>query len=784
VCSGKTLWKLEENGQLNPVGPFDDEPGEPIPFDVIEDRQGAVWMATARGLFHHDRNGFDPIPVAHRAVLSLLEDREGNIWAGTQGGGLTRIRPRALELEDTAANLPHGVVQSVCEQTNGIVWAVTEGGTIGRRDADGWHEVSAIGLGRKDTAACVASDPDGSVWIGTRSNLVHVQDGQFTIIGPAQGLRCQNVRSLLVSHAGALCVAGADPEVQWLKDGTFHTFEIPAGLGSVRTMSEDVAGNIWMATVKGGFFSAGPAGITNEAAWLPKMPPGSLSIRSLLATPDGGLWIGFAHWGLGRLKDGHFDHIGTEQGLYDDFISQVLADDNGWLWCGSDHGIFKIRRSEFEAVVAHHAEQVRSVVYGREEGISQTPAIFDHHPSAMRGRDGRLWMPTRLDLAVIDPEKVLEHQAPPPALLEQVSVDGRVLQNYRHALAALGDARTNAAASSADGVVELPRGHQRMEFKYTALSFSALENVDFRYRLEGLDDHWIDAGPVRQASYSRLPAGRYRFAVKACSSDGVWGPETASFAFVVLPYVWETWWFRVLATVAFMAVIGLAVRYVSFRRLRSRLQQMEQEAALGKERARIARDIHDDVGGSLTEIGMLIELALAHRGNGQNGDEAARLVARTRHATESLDAIVWAINPNNDSVPNLADYLSEFAVDFLGAASVRCRLDLPKALPELPLSPEARHNVFLVVKEALNNVVRHAKAEEVQLRIACDDGGLRIEIADNGRGFDGRSSGPGGNGLRNMHQRLASVGGKLTVDSRPGAGTRVRLELPMILKPC
>src|SRR6185369_69029 len=160
------------------------------------------------------------------------------------------------------------------------------------------------------------------------------------------------------------------------------------------------------------------------------------------------------------------------------------------------------------------------------------------------------------------------------------------------------------------GILRLPRNAGRLEFSYTAPSFSAPEDIRFRYQLEGFDDHWIDGGPFRQAGYPRLPAGNYRFKVKACNSDGVWSDDAATFAFAVLPCFWETWWFRFIAIAGLMGAVALLVRYVSFRRLRFSLRQAEQEAPLGRERARIARDIHDDVGGTLTEIGMLIDLAL------------------------------------------------------------------------------------------------------------------------------------------------------------------------------
>jgi signal transduction histidine kinase len=247
----------------------------------------------------------------------------------------------------------------------------------------------------------------------------------------------------------------------------------------------------------------------------------------------------------------------------------------------------------------------------------------------------------------------------------------------------------------------------------------------------------------------------------------------------VRPFIWETWWFRLLALVVFSASVFSVARYVSVRRLRAKVRRLEKENAIQNERARIAQDIHDDLGARMTQISLLTELTQQALAQPQKaGEHVNQIATLTRHGMNSLNEIVWAVNPRNDTLTDLLDYAGQYAVGFLQAAGVRCRVDFPAAPPARELSGEARHGLFLVVKESLNNVVKHAQATEVLLRATATDAGLQWEIADNGRGFSAVPDDALADGLRNMQQRLAEIGGVCSITSQPGAGTSIRFEIP------
>ena len=221
------------------------------------------------------------------------------------------------------------------------------------------------------------------------------------------------------------------------------------------------------------------------------------------------------------------------------------------------------------------------------------------------------------------------------------------------------------------------------------------------------------------------------------------------------------------------------VHSVSVRRLRTQMRQLEQQAALHKERARIAKDIHDDLGASLTQIGLLGELARQDRAEPDKASHHLEKISGiARQVLKSLDEIVWAVNPRNDTLAHLIDYAGQFAVDYLRVAGIRCRLDLPAHVPSRELSTDVRHNLFLLVKESIHNVVKHAHASEVWLRVVTTEAQLRLSVEDDGRGFEKPPGDPGADGLRNMRQRIADIGGECRIESQAGAGTKVIVELP------
>ncbi len=775
ICSGTHILKYTEKDGLEPAGEL---PAGATPTALMEDHEGALWIGTgANNLFRRDELGVESMPTSHGQIACLLEGREGNIWVGTFGGGLNRLRPRAVELLGTDAGLPFESVRSVCEDSAGTIWTTTENGLLAHQRGAGWAVMNLASNWPGGRANCVASDTNGALWIGSSdSGLLRLQDGKFTVWRARNGLASDSVRGLLVSSTGDLWISFAS-RLQRIHSNQIQNINLPSGTRYLRGMTEDAAGNIWVGTSEGSLFRIKDTSFSDETE---RVQGGPYSIRCLYATPDGALWIGYASFGLGRFKGGHYARLTTKQGLHEDFISQMVVDNLGRLWLAGNRGIFEIPVKELSDAMEGSKDRVRSVLYGRAEGLPSLQANYDMVPGATRSHDGRIWMAMRTGLAVVHTENIRDNPELPPVLVESLAVDDQPLAVYdSHSPFRDPDVRELADLRARSPDLKIGAHYRKIEFDFTALSFTAPENVNFRYRLEPFEDTWNEAGVQRSATYAHLNGGNYRFHVIACNNSGVWNDKGASLAFMVAPFFWQTWWFQTAVLATFTLCIIAIVRYVSFRRLHKRVRHLEQQTMLHKERARIAKDIHDDLGANLTQIALLSELAHQDMSTPQKASGHVDKISTTaRQVMKSLDEIVWAVNPRNDTLPHLVDYLGQFTLDFLRAPGIRCRLDLPEHPPALNVPADIRHNLFLAVKEALNNIVKHSGAKEVRLGVDVSNGTLRVMVKDDGQGFERRPDDAWADGLRNMQNRMGEIGGDCAIESHSGAGTTITFNVP------
>jgi signal transduction histidine kinase len=397
-------------------------------------------------------------------------------------------------------------------------------------------------------------------------------------------------------------------------------------------------------------------------------------------------------------------------------------------------------------------------------------------PAGLKTRSGLVCISTVKGIVLFDPQKQVANAPPVNVLLEDVLANGQ-LQQPEVETAETEEGAENLLTGSR---LVLPAGSRELEIHYTAISFASPEKLRFRYQLEGVDHDWIEAGERRTAYYHHVSPGDFLFRVLACNADGLWSLSGPTLAITVMPYPWEHTWFRILATVAVLTLMAGIIRLVERRRYRRRLALIETRHAVERERLRISQDMHDDIGSILTQVSQLSDL-----GQSETGGTTAmrghfeRIGGQARAAVQSLDEIVWATNPRNDDLPHFAEYICRFADELFEGGSIRCWQEVPTDLPRAPLTADIRHNVFLALKEAFTNVLKHSGASEVWLRLAVQDGQVGVWIEDNGRGFELTKSRDRGNGLENITSRLTSCGGEAEVTSTPGNGTKIRLQFPL-----
>jgi len=544
----------------------------------------------------------------------------------------------------------------------------------------------------------------------------------------------------------------------------------------VRSILKDHEGNLWIGTSEDGLYRIKDGNSTHFGR---QDGLGSDSIWCLHLDDQGTLWVGTCRGGLSRWQNGRFVTWTTKNGLINNVICQILEDANGNLWLGSYGGVFRISKKELNQSANEADPVVHCVGYNLEDGLPSIECQGGFQPSGYASPDGRLWFPTIKGLVVVDPKMTNPNSSPPTVVVEAVIADG--LPNpVKHELG-----KSDLILPTTEAVI--PPGNQRIEFQYTALSFSAPKGVRFKCRLEGLETEWEDAGTKRSAVYSHVPPGNYRFRVTACNSDGVWNETGASLAMVVRPYFWETKWFLTLIGLISLAVVVFIVRHSERRRMQRRLEKAERERAIEKERSRIAQDIHDELGANLTEIALLSEFAQEPSApQKQVQADLQKITIKARNLTQMMDEVVWAVAPQNDTLEKFVTYTCSFAEEYMQTAKIICRLEVPEFLPEIILNSDVRHNLFLTIKEALTNIVKHAVASEVKIQITLESGSLIVLIQDNGKGFlnsstlgsvENISTGGQRDGLYNMRKRIECIAGKMKLESLPGGGTCVRLTI-------
>jgi signal transduction histidine kinase/ligand-binding sensor domain-containing protein len=735
------------------------------------DQQGGVWFRHfGQGVFHARPDGAqrrissaDGLPGER--ITCWFQDREGNVWVGADRGGLVRLREKRFQVIGPAEGLPAPGAVSVCEDSQGAIWIGTYGGGLNRWQDGRLHSFTLPEGPTKGFIFSAWPDDKARLWLSAgREDLFVYEAGRIT--QPPWAVH--GIKATLLDRRGRLWL-GRNNGLSCLDNGVLESFGPSTGLEStdVHALAEDKDGDIWAGGGNGVLYRFHEDKFTAHRI---QDKFGQQAIWSLLPDADGTIWIGTFRGGLLRLKDGKFTRYTTDDGLPSDVICQILDDGTGELWIGSHKGIFHAAKSAFDKFASGESESVPCVAYGIYDGLPTLECSGGYQPAAWRGRDGRLWFATFKGVVSIHPDEMPANRLQPPVVLEEVKMDGK---------SALADL---ANRSGDEPAVRIPPGKHYFQFRYTALSFTAPDKVRFRYRLDGLENEWMEAGDRREAHYSHLPPGDYDFRVIACNNDGVWNEAGAALAFTILPYFYETAWFRVLVVIIVLGTVAGTVRFFVVRRMHRKMEQLERQRAVERDRARIARDIHDDLGAGLTRIMLQSELArtdTAHEVQSHLG----QIAETARGLTRTMDEIVWAVDPQHDTLGSLTDYATDFAETFLQVAGIRCRVDLPTTIPEMHLNAELRYNLFLALKEALNNIVKHARATEVWLRLRVEHEGFALVVEDNGRGLpdtpdDDRSDRiVSGHGLSNLDKRLRAVGGECAIRSTAGRGTRVEMKI-------
>ncbi|MHC1764095.1 MAG: two-component regulator propeller domain-containing protein [Verrucomicrobiia bacterium] len=743
---------------------------------LFGDFQGRLWLSATGDGIHCYRNGegaymLRPEQSAGNRIVNACLDREGSLWVATSEEGLERWTPRKLMTYTTENGLVHDDAWTICEARDGSVWMGTEGGLSRYRNGRFVNFPIPAEL-PESSVRSIVEDRSGVIWFGTIRAIHTVQQGEFPRLTLPGDWVESKIRTLHPAHDGALWI-GSVRGLSRMQAGQLTKFTTVDGLGSneVLALLESYNGDLWVGTAGGGLsrFHQGQFttfsttnGLSNNNVW------------ALYEDADGVLWIGTER-GLNRLEQDRLTSFTQSDGLPDDMVTCVIGDNWGRLWIGHDRGLYWVPREHFQEVAAGRRTQVTAVRYDESDGLLSLEVNGQRsNPVACQTRDGRLWFPTTKGVVVVDPAKVgLDAIAPLP-VIEEVRANGKLV--FNNGLQTVDGGQGMPTELNA---LHFPPGGARvLEFRYTACTFTAPEKALFRYRLVGLQDHWLDAGTRREIYFADLRPGEYRFELSACNHHGVWQERSAAVAFKVAPFFYQTWWFYGVSGAGLTGLVALTVGW-RVREVR-RIETLERLNALNSQRKRIARDIHDELGASLTQIA---QLSGHLRRYGQNpaklDQQAERIAAIAGDAVDSIGAIVWANNPEFDTLEDLVAYLRELAAGYFAEVPTTIRFDFPETVPSWPVSGMFRRNLVMLVREALQNVSKHAGADLVSFRVALRNNRVELDLSDNGRGLPVSGAFSAGNGLSNMRQRISELQGEFEVNSQPSQGTTIRARIPL-----
>jgi len=835
IVAGKWLSRFE-NGRFTNYAPDQRQLPVTAARAVVEDRRHQLWVGGMNGVGRFSAQGFTlaigEAQLAGRFVTCLAAGADGTVWIGSSGGVLALTPEGVVRSYRTSEGLPDPMVRALWCDRSGFIWAGTNRGVArfnGHRFTVALAETGLVSV------RSIAGDREGNLWVGDNSGLSRLRDEVFTVYGRSEGWPSVNPTTAFQDRAGRVWVgfhesglmlaAGAEQRVYTPRDGLpdnqiYSIRETRTGdllIGTRNGLAvmhgdsfrvyrpedrmhrfnvydalEDNAGRIWLATPAGlersdggrfaiiqpgepvpnalmvtlcvGQDGAVWAGTSGKGLWRVRGEERRLftgadglsndSVRSIYQDPEGTLWIGTNGGGLNSFRDGRFVRYTEKDGLLSDNVVKII-DDGTSFWLATTRGICRVPKSQLREFAAGQRKTLEPMNYGAADGLRSTQCAPEYPASAggVRLRDTTIWFPTANGMAVYDPRAVPHTRIAPVVHVVEMTAGGTPVDLSRPA--------------------RLAPGADRLQVRYTALHLSAPERVEYWYKLEGLDRDWWRAGSRRLCNYNSLPHGSYRFVVRALVPGAP--PADASYAFVLLPHYYETAWFRILAVVLLGGLVWLGFRM--------RVRQIGSRFALVlEERARLAREIHDTLAQGFVGISSQLDaVAMSMPENGSPARQYLEMARRmARHSLTEARRSMMDLRASVLEDRDLAAALEAGARVWTAGQPVEVSVE---AIGDRqPLPQEMEQQLLRIAQEAVANIVKHANASRIGIKLERESKSLRLRIVDNGRGFEERDAFAthGGHfGLIGMRERAERLGGELRLASQPGQGTEVEVSVPL-----
>jgi ligand-binding sensor domain-containing protein/signal transduction histidine kinase len=735
-----------------------------------EDRKGALWFGTEAGLVRFQDGKFVIFTTRHglpvNYIVTMYEDREGRLWVGTNAGGLVNLNIQIITAYSEKEGLPSKSYYPMLEDHAGNIW-IGGGGLYRLKEGQFSYYPLNIspdarrGHARFKQVSALYEDEDGRLWIGSDRDVFSFKDEKFMV----ETERIGSQTSALVVYAihrdknGTMWFCTNYGVIEY-RGGLSKRYTTDDGLPSrdAHTILEDREGSLWVGTYGGlARLSNGRFTSYTETDGL-----SSNRVRSLYQDREGVLWIGTYDGGLNRFKDGRFTRYTMSEGLFSNGVFQILEDDAGNFWMSSNQGICRVPLKQLNDFADGRIAALTPLSFGTADGMRSAECDGGQQPAGFRAHDGKLWFPTISGVVVVDPKALTLDPVPPPVVIQSVRLDRKEIDFTQP--------------------VRIYPEQQSVEVDYAGLSFIKPDHVRFRYKLEGADSDWVEAGSRRTAFYSHLPAGNYTFKVIAANKDGVWNEEAATLKIVIVPPFWRRWWFIALATTTFVAigVIVLRARIKKVKRARELQEAFSRQliASQEGERKRIAAELHDSLGQDLIVIKNWASMAkrFLEPGESRALKPLEEIASAAAHSIEEVREIAANLRPYQLDEIGLTEAINSMIEKVADSSGIRFAVETDSIDGLLP--SESEINLYRVVQEGVNNIVKHSGASNAEITITRDSQSIHIVIKDNGDGFELAqvlNKKDHGFGLTGISERVRILGGVQSIESVPGEGTTISI---------
>jgi len=723
---------------------------------LYEDSDGTLWIALREGVVRLRDGKFESVtlgdPTNPGVVYSIFRDREENVWIGFQSNGLGRLRTKQLFTLSKPNGLSNDSARSVFQDSTGTLWIGTVNGFAGYKNGTqvSYQSLNGLPIG---SVKSIGEDKEGNLWIGAEQDLLILsRTGLHKLAGWKSGFE---VRTIYRDHQDHIWV-GTDG------DGLFEFYDSSGngkhftshdGLASdqVRTLLIDHNGTLWIGTHGGGLSKYEN---NRFVTYTTRDGLAGSRVSASFEDDEGSLWFATRN-GLSRFKDGKFFNFTSENGLLVSFVYGMLDDGRGNFWFSCAQGLFRVSKTELKNMAEGRIQKVNPIDYGVRDGMKTRAFNIGNQPVAWKTDEGTLMFCSMKGVVVVDPNRLYSSGIIPPVHIEKIVINKQQLQVAPDA--------------------QLPVGSGEVEIHYAALSYVSPEKVRFKYKLEGVDKEWVDAGARRFAYYANLPPGQYRFRVIAGYLDGPWNESGASFGFYLKPRFYQTSLF-----VGLMVAVCLMVAMLLYR-LRMMELKARYSAVLG-ERNRIAREIHDTLAQNLAGIALQLDSISMHTTDlplslSQRLDQACNLV---RYSLSEARRSVSDLRSDELERHELAAELPEIAAKMAATAAAEAKVQVVGTPRRI--NPVIEKNLLRIFQEAMANAVKHAAARNINIKLRYDTDSLMLSVQDDGSGFDTENIiplGVGHYGLTGMRERAERIGGRLTLKSHLGQGTELLVEVPI-----